>query len=252
MAANEQPLDRTLAVLQAVSGEGRAISITEVAQICGLPVPTVHRIASQLEKRSLLKRAIGSRKLLVGPGLLRLGAAAMQAATRSDSVHELLVALAAELGEHCQLGTRLGNEIIYSDTVRAARSTGLHFEQGRRAPLYCSSIGKLFLAEMSSDEFRRWLSTHPREAMTSRTLVTERALKVAVKAVRDSGWAMSDEEMAVGVIGCAVPVRLSDGNLVGGLGISVPSPRMSFDALRQFRPAMERTAAGIVKAIEAT
>jgi len=238
--------------MQAVCDASRAISITEVAQSCALPVPTVHRIVAQLEQRMLLKRAAGSRKLLVGSALVRLGAAAMRASVQSDRVHDLLVALANELGEHCQLGTRLDNEVVYSDTVRAARSAGLHFEQGRRAPLYCSSIGKLFLADMTPQELGGWLKTHPREAHTSRTLVSDRALRAAVKTVRDSGWAMSNEEMALGVIGCAVPVRLSDGRLIGGLGISVPSPRMSFDALPTFRSAMERTAAAIASAIEST
>jgi DNA-binding IclR family transcriptional regulator len=238
--------------MQAVCEAGRALSITEIAHACSLPVPTAHRIAAQLEQRSLLKRAFGSRKLLIGPALVRLGAAAIRASVQSDRVHELLVALAAELGEHCQLGTRLENEVVYADTVRAVRSTGLHFEQGRRAPLHCTSIGKLFLAEMSPREFGSWLKTHSREALTVHTLVSERALKAAVSSVRESGWAISQEEMALGVVGCAVPVRLADGQLVGGLGISVPSPRMSVDELPKFRPALERAAAAIAEAIEQT
>ena len=252
VSSGEQPLDRAFAVMRTVCDAGRPLSITEIAQECSLPVPTVHRIAAQLEQRSLLKRAIDSRKLLVGPALVALGASAIRASVQSDTVHDLLVGLAAELGEHCQLGTRLENEVVYSDTVRAARSAGLHFEQGRRAPLHCASIGKLFLAEMSAREFASWLETHPRESLTSRTIVSARALKAAIKSVKASGWAMSNEEMALGVIGCAVPVRLSGGRLIGGLGISVPSPRMSFDELARFRPAMEKTAAAIAAAIERT
>jgi DNA-binding IclR family transcriptional regulator len=246
----QQPLDRAIGVMQVVCDADRPLSITEIAQLCALPVPTVHRIAAQLELRSLLKRAVGSRKLLVGPALVRLGAAAIRASVQSDKVHGLLAALANELGEHCQLGTRVGNEVVYADTVRAARSTGLHFEQGRRAPLYCSSIGKLFLAEMAPPEFANWLKTHPREALTARTLVSERSIRAAIRAVRESGWSMSNEEMAVGVIGCAVPIRLADGRLIGGLGISVPSPRMAFEDLPKFRAAMERTASAISGAID--
>lgn len=238
--------------MQTVSDAGRALSITEIALACSLPVPTVHRLVAQLEQRSLLKRALGSKKLLVGPSLVRLGAAAIRASVQQDRVHDFLVALARELGEHCQLGTRLDDEVVYTDTIRAVRSAGLHFEQGRRTPLYCSSIGKLFLAELTAVEFASWLKTHPREALTARTLVSERALRGAIKMVRESGWAMSNEEMALGVIGCAVPIRLSDGRLIAGLGISVPSPRMSLTELTSFRPAMEQTAASIVDAIEST
>jgi DNA-binding IclR family transcriptional regulator len=226
------------------------LSVTEVAQRCALPLPTVHRMVAQLEQRALLKRLVGSRRLLVGPGLVELGAAAVDAAVHSDEVHRVLEALANELGEHCQLGMRSGNEVIYSDTVRAYRSAGLHFEQGKRAPLYSCSTGKLFLAEMDVPEFETWLKRTPRPALTRRTLVSDRALRAAVKAAREQGWAASNEEMAVGVVGCAVPVRMSNGRLVAALGISVPSARTPFSELEKFRPAMRRAAKALAKAIE--
>jgi IclR family transcriptional regulator, acetate operon repressor len=238
--------------MRAICDADRALSITEVAQLCCLAVPTVHRIAAQLERRSMLKRAFGTKKLLVGPALVALGASALRASLQSDRVHTLLEALASELGEHCQLGMRVGNEVVYADTVRAVRSAGLHFEQGKRAPLYCTSIGKLFMAEMAPEELTAWLETHQREPLTARTLVSERTIRAAVRAVRETGWAMSNEEMAVGVVGCAVPVRLTDGQLIAGLGISVPSPRLRFDELGKFRATMNRAAASIAQAIETT
>ncbi len=251
MEALDQPLDRALAVMSAVAAGQGALSVTEIAQHCQLPVPTVHRIVAQLEQRDLLKRAWGTKKLLVGAQLVRLGAAAVQASMRFDGVHQALAALASEIGEHCQLGVRSGNDVIYTMTVRAARAAGLHFEQGNKAPLYCSSTGKLFLADMSADEFDHWLESTPRTALTRRTLIAERALRIAVASVRRDGWAASNEEMADGVVGCAVPVRLADGSLVAGLGISVPSARRSFGDLKDFRPMMERSAARIAAAIEA-
>jgi IclR family transcriptional regulator, acetate operon repressor len=251
MKAAEQPLDRALAVLAAVTEGGHALSITEIAQQCALPVPTVHRLVAQLEQRGLLKRALASRKLLVGPRLVRLGLAAVEASTRSDEVHRILEGLVSELGEHCQLGMRSGNEVVYSDTVQSPRSTGLHFQQGNRAPLYCCSTGKLFLADMQPEEFEAWLKAIPRQALTRRTLVTDRALRAAVKTVRENGWAASNEEMAAGVVGCAVPVRTADGRLVAGLGISVPTARIGFGELDEFRPSMQRAARAIAKAIDA-
>ncbi len=252
MKAPQQPLDRTFAVIAAVVASDRALSVTEIAQQCDLPVPTAHRIVAQLEQRALLKRALASKKLLVGASLVRLGAAAVEASTRSDEVHRILEALASELGEHCQLGMRSGNDVVYSDTVRAARSTGLHFQQGNRAPLYCCSTGKLFLAELAPKEFEAWLKTTLRRPLTRRTLVSERPLRAAVKAAREKGWAASNEEMAAGVVGCAVPVRMSDGRLVAGLGISIPNARISFDELEAFRPSMQRAAMAIANAIEAS
>src|SRR6185437_13038341 len=141
---NDQPLDRAIAVLTALVTAARPASVTELAAACALPVPTVHRLAAQLEKRGLVKRALGSKRLIVGAGLVRLGAAAADAAMRSDRVHQILVALAHQLGEPCQIGVRVDSEVVYIDSARATRTAGLHFEQGKHAPLQCTSIGKLY------------------------------------------------------------------------------------------------------------
>jgi IclR family transcriptional regulator, acetate operon repressor len=244
----EQPLDRTIAVLTALVTAARPPSVTELAAACGLPVPTVHRIAAQLEKRGLVKRALGSKKLLVGAGLVRLGAAAADAAMRSDAVHQILVALAHGLGEPCQIGVRVDNEVVYVDSARTTRAAGLHFEQGRHAPLQCTSIGKLFLADMPDDAFESWLAHATLRRFAPRTIVSKARLRSVVRGIRCDAWAASDEEFVPGVVGCAVPVRLGNGVLLAGLGVSVPSARMPFAKVRAFLPPLMAAAHEIATA----
>lgn len=238
----DQPFDRALAMLSALASTARPASITELAALCAVPVPTAHRIAGQLEARGLVKRALGSKKFLVGPAMVQLAAATTEAAVRSDRVHGILVALAAKLGEPCQIGVRAGNEVVYVDTVRAARSAGLHFEQGRRAPIHCTSIGKIFLAEMPDAEFDLWLHSTELPRLTPATIVSARKIKAIVKDARRNGWAASNEEFAPGVVGCAVPIRLPNGSLIAGLGISVPSARASFAQVKAHVPLLQRVA----------
>jgi IclR family acetate operon transcriptional repressor len=249
-ASGDQPLDRALALLVGVAAAARPMSVSDLASECGLPGPTAHRLVAQLETRGLLKRALGSKKVIVGEALLALSRSALDAAIRADRPHQILLALAADLGEHIQMGIRCENDVLYIDTARAPRSgAGLHFEQGRRAPLYCTSIGKIFLAELPQDEFSWWLAHNPLPPMTPHTITKPTALRAAVNKVRESGWAVSKDEFAAGVIGCAVPIRTPDGRLVAGLGISVPSARLPFKELERFRPRMGRAADAIAKAI---
>jgi IclR family transcriptional regulator, acetate operon repressor len=247
----DQPLDRAIAVLTALITAARPASVTELAAACDLPVPTVHRLAAQLEARGLVKRSLGSRKLLIGASLVRLGVAAAQAAMRSDRAHQILVALTNGLGEPCQIGVRVENEVVYIDSARTTRSAGLHFEQGRHAPLQCTSIGKLFLAEMTDEEFASWLAHATLSKLAPRTIVSKRRLKSVVSGIRRDGWAASDEEFVPGVVGCAVPIRLTDGSLLAGLGVSVPSARTSFEAVKAFLPSLTAAAREIAAAAEA-
>jgi DNA-binding IclR family transcriptional regulator len=174
-------MDRALAVLDSVVARATPLSVTDIAEACRLPVPTAHRLVMQLEKRGLLKRALDSKKVIVGEALLRLGLAALDAALRGDRPHQILLTLSATLGEHVQVGIRADNDVLYVDTAHVPESgPGLQFVQGRRAPLYCTSIGKIFLAEMPADEFARWLAQMPLPAMTPRTITTRHKLRAAV------------------------------------------------------------------------
>lgn len=247
----DQPLDRAIAVITALVRLARPASVTELAAACALPVPSVHRLAAQLEARGLVKRALGSRKLVIGASLVRLSVAAAQAAMRSDRAHQILVALTNGLGEPCQIGVRVENEVVYIDSARTTRPDGLHFEQGRHAPLQCTSIGKLYLAEMADEEFGSWLAHATLPKLTPRTIVSKRRLKSVVSAIRRDGWAASDEEFVPGVVGCAVPIRLADGSLLAGLGVSVPSARTSFEKVKAFLPSLTAAAREIAAAADA-
>jgi IclR family transcriptional regulator, acetate operon repressor len=246
----EQPMDRAFAVLGTVVAQASPVSVTDIAAALDLPVPTAHRLVAQLEKRGLLKRALGSKKVLVGEALVRLGVSAVEAAMRTDRPHQILLALSANLGEHVQVGVRSDNDVLYVDTARVPLSgPGLMFEQGRRAPLHCTSIGKLFLAEMPDKDFAHWLAQMPLPAATPHTITKRTQFKAAIAQVRKTGWATTDEEFAAGVVGCAVPIRRRGGQLVAGLGLSVPSARISLSDLAPYRAQMEAAAKAIAAAL---
>jgi DNA-binding IclR family transcriptional regulator len=247
----DQPLDRAIAVLQVVAEAARPTSITEIALETALPVPTVHRLVGQLERRALLGRALGSKKLVVGPALLRLSVAALDASLRADRTYQVLVALAHRLGEHCQIGRRIDDRVTYVVSARSPRSDGLFFEPGRRAPLYCTSIGKLFLAEMGDEDLDAWLGHADLQKNTPNTIVSPTALRTLVRRVRKEQWATSNQEYALGVVGCAVPVRDGEGRLIAGLGVSAPSARVRHDQLQKFRSVVEAAAAEIGALLQA-
>lgn len=241
----DQPLDRFFSVLSAVARADEPIAITDLADVVNLPLATVHRLVAQLEERNLVKRAFGSKKVTIGTALVELSGAAIGTAFRDDEPHQILAALSDQIGEHCQIGQRSGNEIIYVDAVSAKRSQGLNFEHGVRSPMYCTSIGKLYLASMSDRLFAAWLGQVDLRPVGPNTIISPSLLQEVIGGVKKSQWAASNEEMAAGVVGCAVPIRDPSGRLMAGLGISVPSARVSFSELDQFRPRMLEAARAI-------
>lgn len=246
--SRSQPLDRLLSLLETVANCDRPVSITELSSAVGLPAPTVHRLVSQLLARGLLKRAVNSKRVLAGPRLVQFAAGILQSALLSDRSHLILTGLAGEISEHCQIGIVVSGEVLYVDTARIDQALSLQFEPGRRAPLHCTSIGKLYLAALPERQFQSWLAATPLSSFTARTIVEPAALERSVAAVREQNWASNEEEYVPGVVGCAVPVRIN-GRFVAGLGAAAPSVRFDRARMEAVVPLLRASAEALAKAL---
>lgn len=243
-----QPLDRVFLVLEAVAASQRAVTITEIAKVVDLPPPTVHRLVNQLLERDILKRAIDSKKVLPGSRMVALGSAILAGAFLADRTHVILNDLAMRLKEHCQIGVPSRSEVLYVASARADRRVGLEFNPGLRAPLHCTSIGKLFLASLPPEGLDAWLETTPLPAMTANTIVSPQQLREEIARVRERGWASSNSEYVEGVVGCAVPIRKC-GRFVAGLGVSVPSARLDPTRFEILIPDLSAAAEAIARTL---
>lgn len=233
---------RALEFLDYVSRARRPISTSEVAKALKLTLPTAHRMAVDLQKEGFLRRAFSSKKLVVGPRLARFAANVTAAWLNDAPRHAILQALTDEVGEQCELGILQQNQIVYVDGGRTATPASLQFEPGLHAPLHCTSIGKLFLASLSDDGLRKLLGSRKLTRFTPRTLIEPKQIVREIESVRENGFATTNEEFVLGVVGCGVPVRGPDNTIVAGLSLSVPQARVAFGALTKFIPALRKAA----------
>lgn len=244
----DQPLDRTFAVLEAVVAAERPLSVSDISTVLALPAATVHRLVAQLLDRELLKREFHTKRVLAGPRLVEFGANILEAAVQADRPRAILLNLATRLGEHCQVGIVSENEVLYVSTARADRTIGLQFEPGRRAPLHCTSIGKLYLASLRPQSFASWLTTAPLQPFTANTLTDPASLRAEIEIVRHRGWSESHEEYVEGVSGCAVPIR-KNGRFVAGLGIAAPAIRLNASRMQEVLPHLTKASGAITAAL---
>lgn len=241
--AAEGPTAKVFAVLGAVAERRRAIAIAEVAEALGMPLPTAHRIIAGLVESGWLERSPGTKRLVVGPRLVELSFK-VSAASFGDGVRNaLLQTLADALGEQVELGAVRGAQVIYFATVRSVRPASLQFEPGRRAPLHCTSTGKLFLSEMPPAQRARMVQSLALARHAARSITDPEALLRQLEEVRAAGFATTVEEFAEGVAGCAVPIRDRQGAMVAALGVTVPLARLGPDGPTRHLDALRRTAA---------
>ncbi len=98
---------------------------------------------------------------------------------------------------------------------------------GKRAPLYCTGAGKMFLAEISEQQLNDYLATTALAPLTQITLTEPLALKKELKKIKEQQFALDQEECELGVFCIALPIRNQQNKLLATVSISLPTIRVS-------------------------
>ena len=242
VAAGDSPLARAFSILEAIGRAGGPISASAVADDVGLPAPTVHRIAVQLERQRLLNRALDSKAFVVAPRLSTLSMALLRSSAYSGPLHAILQKLATEVKEICNVGIQVRDEVMYIDNIPSAWPLTVHFGVGSRVPLHCTSIGKLFLAQMDKQQRAKLFRAGVLQRFTQRTVTDPRALERILHGIARNGYAITDQEYIDAVVGVAVPIMGSNGRVYAGLSVSAPKSRVSLKDLKGMLPALRSAA----------
>lgn len=236
MADDISPTERAFLVLEFLAKRGE-ISITDLTQHMGMPKTSAHRLLGNLESFGYVRKSSG-RDFVIAPRLLELSATIAKAAMVNAPIHSILMDLTRATGESCSLGVVVDNELEYIDSASADTRLTLQFQAGHRAPLYCTSSGRVVLSRMSKRDLSRYLATGPWQSYTPGTVTDPSQLSDIIDQTRSQGYAITDSEFTIGVIGAAVPVLSPEGQLMGCLSISAPQARQSEAQISAMIPMM--------------
>lgn len=215
-----QAVDRAALLVSTVVRADEPLSFADLQEECGLAKSTTSRMLSALERTGLLERNEG--------GSYVAGRLFWLYAARHDPWEEL-VRLARptleEIGEATHETVHLS--VVRGDRVVQVAQVDSRFMLGTRdwteveVPAHCSALGKVFLAHgaLPIPEGRL-------ESPTEVTLSRPDDLRSDGERTRRRGWAITADELEVGLSGVAVPVYGHRGDLVAALGISGPTQRM--------------------------
>ena len=240
-ASLDLPTAKVLAVLGAVA-RLQSASVSAIAEDLGMPVPTAHRICAEIERLGLLQRVPGTRQWTVARPLVHLASNVIGAAAGSATADAILRELTRETGEMCSFGVQVGDEVVYIASAEPPDEPTLFFRAGRRAPLFCTSSGRLFLSQLDDEATRAYVAAARRVSYTRHTIIDPKRLVAEIARVRTRGYAMTNQEYVLHIVGAAVPVVSPSGTLYGALSIAAPSVRTDVPRLRKLIPILEDAA----------
>src|SRR5580693_6036178 len=220
-----QAVDRAARLLTEVVHATDPMTFTGLSAATGLAKSTTSRLLLALERNGLVRRDDHGRFL---PGEMfvsfawRGGAEAGLVAVAQP----FLERLGKATGETINLGVVSNGLVEQIAQVDSTYLIGGTNWVGMSVPLYCSALGKVLLAYGAAELPRGRL-----EQRTGRTLTSRAALAADLAAVRERGWAVTNEELEPGLVAVAAPVRRDGGAVIAAVSVSGPSSRLNADAI---------------------
>ena len=117
-------------------------------------------------------------------------------------------------------------------------------------PAHINAMGQVLLAEFSSDELDRYFPNAKFERITRYTPTSEAAIrKVLARAAKDR-YALSDQQLQLGLRSIAVPVPFKSGRAEFAMNVSAEDHRMSRrDLIHRVLPVLRRAADQLAHAL---
>ena len=232
-----QSVHRALDVLEALAAAGGTAALGDLAAACGLPAPTLHRLAATLADRGYLRQT-PDRRYSLGSRLVPLGADAH--ALLGARALPVLQALAELTGESANLAVLTQGRAEYVAQVPGRHTMRTFTEVGNRVALHCTGVGKALLAAVPPAQAGQLIGTAPLAAQTAGTITDPAALHAEIALIRARGYALDEGEMEIGVRCVAVGLP---GSAPMAVSVSGPAARMTDDLVTSAVSAL-RTAAG--------
>lgn len=222
-----EALSRGLQTLEVFSQDAPSMSLTEIASAAGLDKSTAFRFAYTLEKLGYLERDPETKRYRPGLKVLRLGFIVLNNLEMVPIALPYLKALSANCTETTNMTVREGNEIVYVARYKTNQILDVNLHLGSRLPVYCTSMGKAQLINLSRKELRDLLGKGPYPKTGLNTITRLGHLVAELDKVRKQGYAINDEELVVGLRSIAAPVLDAEGHVIAAVNISVPAARVS-------------------------
>ncbi|KAB8184457.1 IclR family transcriptional regulator domain-containing protein [Microbispora catharanthi] len=239
-----EALARGLDVIRAFQPGRPVMSLTEVAAATGLARPTARRILLTLQELGYARSAQGGFALT--PRVLELGVSYVRSMGLWEVARPHLERLVAQTHESSSVAQLDGSDIVYVARVAVPKIVALSVQIGTRFPAMQTSLGKVLLAALPPDELERVLAEPSRSGIEPRWRPDPQERDAMLREVRAKGWALTDEQLALGIRSVAAPLRDGSGAVIAAVNVNSHAAETSLEKLtEEHLPLLLKTAGAI-------
>lgn len=222
-----QSVSRAISILNALAVEENGLTLTELSQTVHLAPSTTHRLLTTLQQERFVRFDDQRSVWLVGLQAFAVGNAFVRSRELIGMVRPFMRRLMEESGETTNLAVEDREEAVYLAQVECREMMRAFAKPGARVPMTSSAVGKAILAARPDEQVARLLNRVGLQRVTGRSIATPAALKAALSTTRSLGYAVDDEEHAVGLRCVAAALYDEHGDPIAAVSVSGPAARVT-------------------------
>ena len=149
-----QTIDRALDLIELLATAKEGLGVTEIGQQIGLHKSTVFRLLTTLVERGYVQKNPKNSTYSLGLKFIEISGLFLKKLELKTEALPVMRRLAEIVGQPVHLAILDGHEVIYIEKVELVNSIRMYSQIGRRAPVFCSAIGKILLSGLPAGQLQ--------------------------------------------------------------------------------------------------
>jgi IclR family transcriptional regulator, acetate operon repressor len=229
-----QSLTRALSILDALAESDEGLTLTTLARKVALPPSSAHRLLTTLQRQRFVRFDRPTMAWQIGVQAFVVGNAFARSRDVATLAKPYMRRLMEETGETVNLYVLTGSEsVICMAQVQSNQTIRAISRPGGQVGMHRSAAGKAMLAHMRRQEVADIMARQGMSRATPNTIVSLRKLHAELARTRSRGFAIDDEEFALGLRCVAAPIFDERGAVHAALSVAGPTGRMVDERIAQ-------------------
>ncbi|CEI83313.1 MULTISPECIES: IclR family transcriptional regulator [Oceanobacillus] len=241
-------LERTIKILKLISESKDTYTGTEICKMLDLPKATVFAIMKTLEYHNMVQKDLNGR-FQIGPKMFQIGMTYVSDSNMIELAKPYMKRLMGESGFTVHLGILHENQIMYIAKEEPDSFIKFSTYPGLKTEIHLTGLGKAIAAYLSESELDQIVTFENLDKATPNTITDMTTFKESLRAVRQNGYAIEDEEGEIGVRCIAAPIINARHTTPTAISVTGHTSQLPKDRFSKIGELVRETAQDIAKSI---
>jgi DNA-binding IclR family transcriptional regulator len=212
-------LEKGLMILERLSKSEELLRITDIHEQMGIPKTSVFMILSTLETMEYIEKVDDNRYRLTMK-LYNIGNEILAKYDIRGIARPFMEKLADKLRFTVHLAVLSSGNAVYIEKVNGPAFVQFGTKIGQTMPIHSSAVGKVLAAYVDEQSLDEIIQLNPLVRATENTITSPETFKKFLIHVRETGYAIEDEEGEIGVRCIGAPIFNRKGKVVAAISVT--------------------------------